>query len=141
MDNKRSCIEQEGVVKAISNGKILVNLSNHASCASCHARAICSVSESDGKPLEFDAGEEYWKVGDHIRVSMQESLGFKALLLGYFVPFLVLMATLLISWTITDNELIAAITGLGSLIPYYLIIWSMKQPLQRMFSISFNKMK
>ena len=60
----------------------------------------------------------------------------RALLLGFGVPFLLVVCVLLIALRFTANEGVAALLALGSLVPYYFALWLLRDRIQR--SISFQ---
>ena len=60
----------------------------------------------------------------------------KALVLGFGLPFLLMIAVLVIVLRIADNEGVAALAALGSLVPYYLLLWWWRDKIQR--GISFH---
>ncbi len=69
---------------------------------------------------------------------MQQSLGFRALFLGYVLPFVILVVVLFIAMEITQNDLFSGLLGLATLIPYYLILYLMKDKLQKTFAFSLK---
>lgn len=120
--SQHQMVEHEGLVQEVAPGMVKVNLLNAAGCTSCHARSLCRVSETDNKVIEIASGVQGIRAGDRVRVCFEESLGAKALFIGYVIPFFVVMAVLLLAWTITGSEMVSGLSALGSLIPYYLIL-------------------
>ena len=52
------------------------------------------------------------------------------------LPFLILVAVLLVALQFTGNEGLAAFAALGSLVPYYLLLWLFRDKVQQ--GISFR---
>lgn len=135
-------IEHTGIVQSISDRdhKVTVNLLRVTACSSCHVKSVCAVSENDQKTLEIiSENGTGFIIGEQVKVCMGESLGMKALMIGYFIPFLVFMATLIIAlqWT---GEAISALIALGILIPYYLILILFREKLKSTFTFKIMKM-
>lgn len=136
-----SSIEHTGIVQNINDldNKITVSLARVSACSSCHVKSVCAVSDSEQKTVEV-VGENNcnFKVGEQVRVLMNNDLGMKALFIGYFIPFLVFMATLIISIQFFD-ESTAGLTALGIMIPYYLVLMLFKGKLKKTFTFRILK--
>ena len=138
-ENESSSIEHRGVIQSVSSSTIKVNLLNVAACSSCHAKAACSVSEVDNKVIEIlNTGGNFIK-GEHVRVLYEKTLGPKALLLGYLLPFFVVFATLMISWIISGNEVLSGLLSLASLIPYYAGLALFRNKLKKVFRFKITR--
>jgi sigma-E factor negative regulatory protein RseC len=69
---------------------------------------------------------------------MKRSLGARAVLLGYFLPFLIVLLALVIILYFTDNEGLSAIVAITLLIPYYLILYLLKDRLSKDFIFTID---
>ncbi|MGF1637274.1 MAG: SoxR reducing system RseC family protein [Cyclobacteriaceae bacterium] len=136
MQNTNQVIAHQGIVKDLGKGMVRVRLVNVSACAGCHAKAACGVSDVDNKEIEILADDKLFKAGDQVKVHLEESLGFKALALGYLLPFVLLFAVLLISFQLTANELFSGLLALATLLPYYLILSLYKNRLKTTFSFT-----
>jgi positive regulator of sigma E activity len=137
-----SVIEHTGIVQNISDSdnKITVNLLRVSACASCHVKSVCGVSESDQKSIEITVENNCdYKAGEQVKVLMNSGLGMKALFIGYFLPFLVFITTLVISAQFMD-EATAGLLALGMMVPYYLLLLLFKGRLKKTFTFSIMKM-
>lgn len=137
----KAIIEHEGIVRKVKDGKVVVSLSNVSSCGTCVVKSVCSVSDIDNKELELDAHQMDFSIGEHIKIGYDHLLGPKAMMLGYFLPFVLLFMVLLIMWRITHDELISALTSLSSLAPYYLTVWLFREKLKNTFSFKIRKLQ
>ena len=70
---------------------------------------------------------------------MKQSLGYKAMLLAYGLPFLMVLMALIIFTTLHFSELIAGLGSLSILVPYYLIIYYFRDKLQKTFTFTIRK--
>ena len=138
-DHSVESIEHQGIVKEIQGNTVKVNLLNVATCSGCHAKAACSVSEVDNKLIEVIDVQGHYKPGDHVQVSFSQSLGAKALILGYVLPFIVLLTTLIITWEITGNELKSGLIALFSIVPYYLGLTFFRRQMKETFTFSITR--
>ena len=132
-------IEHKGIVKKAESDKLIVSIITNSSCASCQVKGSCSASEIEEKEIEIRKFDEIYKAGEQVVVFFKESLGFRALFLGYLLPFLILMTVLIIATSIEFSEGIAGLLSLGSLVPYYTIIFFINKKLKKTFSFSIRK--
>ncbi len=130
----KETITHPGVIHEIDNHMIYVKIMSQSACSACHAKGICSVADVEEKIIELNkpAGKSY-NVGDEVVVGLEKSLGSKAVFLGYLIPFLILVSVLIVMLALTDNELLSALVAIGLLIPYYIILYLLKDKLQRTF--------
>ena len=70
-------------------------------------------------------------VGQSVVVSTSRDVANRALLLGFGLPFLLLVAVLMMVLWITGNEGVAALSAIGSLVPYYLVLWLLRDRISR----------
>jgi sigma-E factor negative regulatory protein RseC len=132
-------IEHLGLVKEVTPETIKVSLLNVSSCASCHTKATCSVSDVDNKIIDIiNAGQDI-KKGDTVKVIFEKSLGPLALFLGYLMPFILLMIVLIISWSVMKDEVFAGIASLLSVGVYYLALILFRQKLKNTFTFKILK--
>ena len=134
-----SSIEHLGVIKDITPKTIKVSLLNVSGCSSCHTKGSCSVSDVDNKIIDVvNTGGKY-KKGESVKISFEKSLGPLALLIGYLGPFILLMLVLLISLSVTKDEVTAGLTSLFSVGVYYLILTLFRKKLKSTFTFRILK--
>ncbi len=134
-------ISHTGVVQKIENGTVFVTILSQSACTSCHAKGACGMSESTEKIVEV-AGNltPDVKTGEHVEVLMERTMGMKAVIFGYGLPFIILLSVLLTVFEITGKELLAGLSAIVSLVPYYLGLLFFKNKLQSAFSFSVRKL-
>ncbi|MCK4664297.1 MAG: SoxR reducing system RseC family protein [Bacteroidales bacterium] len=134
-------IEHIGIVQSVDNEITKVNILVQSACSSCHAKSMCSVGDSEEKIIDIINTKETYNIGEKVNVIMEQSLGYKALFLGYVLPFLIVLITLIILSAITNNEVLAGIISITILVPYYLILLFNKDKLRKTFSFSLKKIE
>lgn len=131
-------IEHPGVITSIDSSKIKVNITTYSACLSCSAKGICSISDVKDKMVEVPNTGDF-SVGQEVQVILHQTLGFKALYLGYVQPFIVVLITLIITSSITRNEVLAGLISLGALAPYYLVLYFYKEKIRNKFTFAIKK--
>ena len=135
-------ISHEGIIDAITPESVMVRICQTSACAHCKAASYCNASESKVKMVcvsRKSAAGLRLQVGDEVRVSASGSTASKALLLSFGLPFLVLVATLTAVLYLTSNEVWSALAALGSLIPYYIVIYLMRHSIGRRIAFGIDK--
>ncbi len=133
-------IEHSGIVKDIRGHNLQVSIINKSSCASCNLKGSCSVSDIQEKIIDvFVNKPQEYKVGDGVDVYYKQSLGFRALFLGYLLPFIVLLVTMIIMLEVTNRELLSGLVALGALFPYYFAVYLTRDRIKKTFSFSVKK--
>lgn len=128
-------ITHPGVIEEVSNDKVFVKVLAMSACSSCHAKGICNIAEVEEKIVELkkDPQKEYMP-GQEVTVSMKRAQGTYAVLLGYIVPFFLLIGVLLMVLALSGNEGLAGLLAIIVLIPYYWMLYIYRNKLKSTFS-------
>lgn len=140
---KRQQMEEEirhkGVVLTTEGETARVEILQTSACAACKAKQMCMSAESQQKIIDAVMTEPM-KAGDQVEVVVREHLAWKAVLLAYVMPFVLMVGVIaaLDYWT----EWSEAVTGTLSLCVialYYLVLSMFKHRLQKQFSFTARK--
>lgn len=134
-------ISHEGIVEERTGSRVRVKITSYAACSGCHARGACSISEESDKILSLPIRNNSLETGDRVMVILSQSLGFRALFLGYILPFLLVLTVLLGLTGLSDNELLSGLASLSVLPPYYIIIWLFRDRIDRKFEFTLSKIQ
>ncbi len=132
-------IDHDGIIEHINEGVAHVKINSQSACAGCHAKGACSAADQEDKFLDVPLNGLSFTAGEVVRVEVAQRLGFKAVALGYFYPFLLLMAVLIIMIVAGIGELQAGLFALLSLIPYYLGLYLARKRIESSFTFSIQK--
>lgn len=131
-------IDHIGFISAIRDGKAYVSLIQVSACATCSSKSACGVGESEKRHFEIPVDGQ-WHVGEEVIVRVGIGTGFKALWLGYLLPFLLLLTTLIIAIRVGLPEARAGLLSLGILLPYYVGLAMFRKGLSRSMSLKILK--
>ena len=130
-------ISHTGVIERIEDGSMKVRIVQTSACAACKVASHCNAAESKVKIVDvFGCDTTNYSTGQEVTVWASKDVANKALLLGFGVPFLLLVCVLMIALRLTASEGVAALVALGSLVPYYFVLWLLRERIQR--GISFQ---
>lgn len=131
-------IKHDGIVIAVNgDGTVRVRIVQTSACASCKAKAMCASAESVEK--EIDAvSDGLLAIGDEAEVLVAEKIGWKAILLAYILPFVVLLGSVLVLNEFMKEELAGTI-ALCAMGVYYIVLGFFKNKIQKGFSFTARK--
>ncbi|MCD4772349.1 MAG: SoxR reducing system RseC family protein [Bacteroidales bacterium] len=134
MSRLQDTIIHPGIIQKVGYDKLLVNIIAQSACSACHAKGMCSVADMKEKIIEVHKkpGHDY-KAGEKVSVAMEKSMGTKAVMIGYIIPFLIVFISLIILTNITNNQGFTGLISLGLLIPYYLGVYLLRDKLKKTF--------
>ncbi|HBF88537.1 MAG TPA: Fis family transcriptional regulator [Bacteroidales bacterium] len=133
-------VEHIGFVQEINENVIKVSILSQSACAACHAKGACSSSDMQDKIIEVKSFNNSFSLGEKVNVILQESLGVKAMILGYLFPLIVVLISIVITTNLTSSEGIAGLISISTLIPYYFMIYLFKNKLSKTFSFAIKKL-
>lgn len=132
-------IEHVGVVTMVSDEGVRVMITQNSACSTCAAGSSCMAAERKEKIIDALPLSDM-QVGDNVIVTVERRLGFKAVLLAFVIPFVIVMITVaLLTKYSTLNDGVTGTIALATLVPYYIIIALMKNRLKKQFSFYAEK--
>ncbi len=129
-------VRYRGVVQDVGDSSLSVKIMKASSCASCSVRGHCSTVGAEEKTIEVDnvsAAAQLYKRGDEVWLMGTESMGRSAVLYGIVIPFLVMVASLLVFSRLNISEPLMALGAFVMLVPYYGLLYANKDKLKRKF--------
>lgn len=128
-------IKHLGIVENINGSRLKVKIVQSSACSACSVKGHCSASETKEKIIDvYNKNNVPCQVGERVMIVGTTSMGMKAVLLAFVLPFIVLLLALIISLKVTGgDEAVSALVSLGTLVPYYLIIYICRNRLSRSF--------
>lgn len=132
-------IRHTGVVLAVNGESARVEIVQTSACSACKARSMCMSSESQQKQMDVIPLERL-EAGDRVEVEVRERLAWRAVLLAYILPFIVMMAVIAILDFATEwSEAVVGTLSLCGIALYYLGLSFFKNRLQKQFTFTARK--
>lgn len=136
MSNK---IKHAGVVDGVEGECVRVRILQSSACSACKVAAHCNASETKEKIIDvMDADASHYQKGDQVMVVADTAVGFRASLYGYLLPLILMVVTLVGVLAATHSEGLAALSALGILIPYYVLLFLMRNKLRNRLSFTLE---
>lgn len=133
-------IKHDGIVIAVNgDGTVLVRIVQTSACAACKAKAMCASAESKEKEI-LAIGDGLLAVGDEAEVIVQQKMGWKAILLAYMLPFIVMITVVAIgNGQLGIREEVIGTAALCAMGVYYIVLGFFKDKIQKEFSFTARK--
>ncbi len=135
--NKKS-IKHDGTVLEVGLDTVTVCISSAAACVGCMVEGSCSLSDKEEKIIKV-TGRYNVKPGDRVTILMDQSMGYSALFLGYLLPLVIVIVSLIIAVSSGISELRAGLISIGTLCPYYLILFIFRKRINKKFTFSLKQ--
>jgi sigma-E factor negative regulatory protein RseC len=131
-------ITHEGKVLRVSgNGTAEVEILVSGACSGCHSKSVCSAGTTESKVIIVKSNPEV-RPGDRVTVEMRLSQGFRALVIGYIIPFLVLVTVFGLATAAGTGELVSALLSLLAIGLYYLFIYLFRSIIGKKFEFKIK---
>lgn len=137
--NMNRNIHHAGVVVRIENDIIYVKILQQSACSGCHAKSVCNASESKEKIIEVEDHTGEYHIGEQVSICGETSLGLQAVFLAFVIPLFILLASIAIGTWLGYSETTTGLAGLVMLIPYYFILYKLRDRLKKQFVFKLGK--
>ena len=134
-------ISHSGVIESIEDGCVHVRIVQTSACAACKVASHCNAAESKEKLVDVfcDTVANRWTVGQAVTVSTSTQVAARALLLGFGLPFVVMVTVLVGVLLLTHDEGLAALGGITALVPYYCVIYMFRSHIQGQLAFQIDE--
>jgi positive regulator of sigma E activity len=120
--NTSETIVHDGRICKVENGIASVSFVRSSGCAGCSIRSGCGMAESTDAIIEIPVHGRDFTEGDSVTIHASATKGYLAILLAYCVPFVLVIAALVVSIGLGTSESVAGMISLATLIPYYVCL-------------------
>jgi len=133
-------IQHTGVVEKIEHSRVFVRIVQQSACCGCHAKSVCTSAGSKTMIIEIDDHSGRFKIDEEVLICGQYATGMYAVWLAFVLPLLLLVASAVAGTSLLGNEIIGGLAGLCILLPYYTILYLIRNKLKKKFVFSISKM-
>jgi sigma-E factor negative regulatory protein RseC len=124
----------------VEGSHVVVRIVQTSACAACSAKGLCNASESKEKQIDVYEVNASYRIGEEVVLCGTTSMGMRAVFLAFGIPMLLLLVALFVTMRVTDGDaLVSSLVALFAVVPYYLVIYFMKDKLNKTFSFTIEK--
>lgn len=132
-------VEHEGIIEKINDRRVIVRFTQQSACTSCHAKGVCSIADVKEKRIEITNITERFCERDEVTIVGKTSIGYRAVLWAFVLPLILVVLTLIVSLSYHIREIQAAIFALTSLLPYYLLLYLLRNKMACFFQFTIKR--
>ena len=133
-------IKHRGRVESVNGSHIVVRIIQTSACSACSIKGHCNASESKEKLIDVYEADVSYQVGEEVVVCGTTSMGMQAVFLAFGIPLLHIFLAVFIAMKVTGgDELLSSLIALVSVVPYFIVIYFIKDKLNKTFSFTIEK--
>ncbi len=136
---KNKKIEHEGIIQSLSAQSLDVLIDSYSACSGCHAKGACGMSDMKQKTITVRRPAGDFHVGDRVMVYANMSHAFYSVLLAYVLPSFVIIGTIFFIEKFGSSELTAALSSLGLLALYFVILYLCRNRISKKITFAIAK--
>jgi sigma-E factor negative regulatory protein RseC len=130
-------INHDGIVLSNDGNNVTISISSASACSGCHAEGSCSLSGKEDKIIEVH-GRYNVITGEPVTILMKQSMGFKALFLGYIFPGITVIVVLIILNSMNVSELLSGVISISMLLPYFTLLYIFRERINKKFTFTLK---
>ena len=135
-------ISHSGIVECVADGHVKVRILQTSACAACKAASHCNASEAKEKIIDVNCtSNAAYQPGQQVVVTASRDVANRALLLGFGIPVLILVGTVVAATWLSYDEGTAALASIAMLAPYFLMLWLLRDRIGRSISFEIEELK
>jgi len=133
-------IDHIGKIIEITPEFTTVEVQTSSACGECRAKGLCGLDDSESRLIIIPTDPyELYQTGEEVQVCLKQTMGLKAVWLGYAVPGLVLLALILIFSHFLESEVMAGVLSIAGVGIYYLLLLVFKKKLSNEYVFYIKK--
>ncbi len=135
----RGVIKHSGRVVEVHKDYVRVSIMAQSACASCHAKDVCGSNDQKEKFVDIHNVSESYAIDEVVEVLLTTHNGSMAVVLAYFMPFIVMMIVLLLLLDRGYGELFSALLSLGAVAIYYIGLYLSRHKIEKKIHFAIRK--
>lgn len=132
-------IDHDAIVVAIdpAHNIVKVRIDDSGECGSCPASAIChATGEPDNLITIYTKNAVSYRKNDIVTVRGTEQMHRKAIMYATVLPSIAMVAVMVAVYILTLNQLAAALTGIGVMIFFFILLYLARNKMAHEFSFT-----
>lgn len=130
-----------GIVERVDTNRVFVRITQYSACAGCHAKSACTLSDKKEKLVEIEDASGDYHPGEEVVIIGQSSMGMEAVLWAFAVPVILMLIAVVAGVSAGWEETASGALGVLVLIPYYIVLYVLRDKLKKRFVFNLKKLK
>ena len=133
-------ITHQAVVTAVLEKAVRVKIDSCAACSGCAVQGYCSAGDKKEKIFTVETAEAAsYAVGEAVEVYVTAAQGLWAVFYMYALPLILFLTAVVAVSACGGSDFYSGISGIIVLIPYYFVIFLLKNRFQKDFQFKISK--
>lgn len=137
----RESILHTGIVERVDTNRVIVRITQYSACAGCHAKSACTMSDKKEKQVEIEDASGDYHPGEAVVIIGQDSMSMEAVLWAFAVPVVLMLIAVVAGISSGWEETASGALGVLVLIPYYIVLYVLRDKLKKRFVFKLKKLK
>jgi sigma-E factor negative regulatory protein RseC len=134
-------IEHEGTIQNIDGNRYTIRITQSTACSDCHAKNACIAADTKVKMVNVVDNSGQFKEDERVLLSGKTSVGYKAVLWAFVLPLILLMGVVFVSISVWQvSEIRAALIALIALVPYYVLLYFLRNKMGEKLAFTIKKL-
>lgn len=132
-------IDHKAIVVSVNPERNLVNvrIDDSGECGSCPAAALCGANGTPSNTISiYTKKASHYRKDDIVTVRGTEQMHRKAIMYATVFPSIAMIAVMVAVYVTTLNQLRAALAGIGTMILFFILLWSARNKVAHEFSFA-----
>ncbi|MBR5603461.1 MAG: SoxR reducing system RseC family protein [Bacteroidales bacterium] len=132
-------ISHEGIITNINDNNVEIKILSKSACVSCNIKGACNMSEMKEKIISIPLPKDKnLSIGQEVKISMGLGQANRAVIFAYLIPAIILVSMIFILNALKIDEGLNALISVGSLAPYYLILYLFRNRIKQKFEYEIH---
>lgn len=135
-------IAHSGVVQEVfpARNTVRVKVNDENECGGCPAARLCNISGETTNLIEIETPMACrYSKGEEVLVYGTERMHHKAVMLATVIPCIALVAVMILVFLLTFNQLAAALSGIGTMVAFFVILYAVRDKVAHEFTFTIRK--
>jgi len=134
MDKSKKDIKHSGIIRKVTDDFYYVAVERTAACQGCAAKNFCNIHSNKNEFIPVQRlPHQTFITGDEVTIALTEKLGWKALFYGYMMPFVALIAGIIVAAVAKLPQGVVGFIGIGALVVYYVVFSFFSKKVDKQF--------
>ena len=132
-------ISHEGIITNINDNNVEIKILSKSACVSCNIKGACNMSEMKEKIISIPLPKDKnLSIGQEVKISMGLGQANRAVIFAYLIPAIILVSMIFILNALKIDAGLNALISVGSLAPYYLILYLFRNRIKQKFEYEIH---
>ncbi|MGI6478102.1 MAG: SoxR reducing system RseC family protein [Salinivirgaceae bacterium] len=133
-------IQHKGIILSINKNIAEISIQQTSACVSCQVKGSCLSVDTKERRITANITPENYEVGEEVQVTLKTTQGYKAVFIAYVIPFILIIAVLVLGETLGLAEWKSAVAAICVTVLYYIALKLFGKQLSQSMTFKIEKL-